>query len=237
VLPWYILSTLLMADNGIRIFMHGASGHTAGRVYTNDVLPELGIDVATSMEQAVEQLESHNFAYLDLEHLSPRMHEIIEMRPLLGLRSPVHTIARMLNPFNAEYVMQGIFHPGYQPTHQEAGIILGIPHMAVIKGEGGEIERNPDLKLTIQSIHNGEMIDEEWPPIFSQRHIRTNNADLNTIDLKRVWSGECRDEYAEAAVKGTIAITLYMMGKATSREEAEVQAKDMWDNRNKMRFY
>lgn len=236
VLPWYILSTLLMADNGIRIFMHGASGHTAGRMYTKNVLPELGVPVAETMEQAVEHLDASNIAYMDLEHLIPKMHELIEMRPLLGLRSPVHTIARMLNPFDAEHVMQGIFHPGYQPTHQEAGIILGFPHMAVIKGEGGEIERNPDLKLTIQSVHNGEMIDEEWPPIFSQRHIRTNNADLNALDLKRVWSGECRDEYAEETVKGTIAITLYMMGRAVNREEAEQQAKEMWDGRNKKRF-
>ncbi len=236
VLPWYILSTLLMADNGIRIFMHGASGHTAGRIYTRDVLPKLGIPVATTMAQVTEQLESSNFSYMDLAQLSPKMHEIIEMRPLLGLRSPVHTIARMLNPFDAEHVMQGIFHPGYQPTHQEAGIILGFPHMAVIKGEGGEIERNPDLKLTIQSVHNGEMSDEEWPPIFKQRHIRTNNADLNTLDLKRVWGGECRDEYAEATIKGTIAVTLFMMGRAASREEAEVQAQEMWESRNKKRF-
>jgi anthranilate phosphoribosyltransferase len=236
VLPWYILSTLLLAENGIRIFMHGASGHTAGRIYTKNVLPELGVPVATTMEQAAEQLEANNFAYLDLEHLSPKMHEIIEMRPLLGLRSPVHTIARMLNPFDAEYVMQGIFHPGYQPTHQEAGILLGFPHMAVIKGEGGEIERNPDLKLTIQSVHNGEMSDEEWPPIFSQRHIRTNNADLQTVDLKRVWRGECRDDYAEEAVKGTIAVTLYMMGRAADRAEAEAQAGEMWNGRNKKRF-
>lgn len=236
VLPWYILSTLLMADNGIRIFMHGASGHTAGRMYTKNVLPELGVPVAETMEQVAEHLDTSNFAYMDLEQLSPKMHEIIEMRPLLGLRSPVHTIARMLNPFDAEHVMQGIFHPGYQPTHQEAGIILGFPHMAVIKGEGGEIERNPDLKLTIQSVHDGEMIDEEWPPIFTQRHIRTNNADLNAIDLKRVWSGECRDEYAEETVKGTIAVTLYMMGRAANREEADQQAQEMWDGRNKKRF-
>lgn len=236
VLPWYILSTLLMADNGIRIFMHGASGHTAERMYTKNVLPELGVPVAETMEQVAEHLDTSNFAYMDLEQLSPKMHEIIEMRPLLGLRSPVHTIARMLNPFDAEHVMQGIFHPGYQPTHQEAGIILGFPHMAVIKGEGGETERNPDLKLTIQSVHDGEMIDEEWPPIFTQRHIRTNNADLNAIDLKRVWGGECRDEYAEETVKGTIAVTLYMMGRAANREEADQQAQEMWDGRNKKRF-
>lgn len=236
VLPWYLLSTLLMAENGIRIFMHGASGHTAGRIYSKNVLPELGVDIATTLEEASQQLQANNFAYMDLEHLSPKMHQIIEMRPLLGLRSPVHTIARMLNPFNAEYVMQGIFHPGYQPTHQEAGLILGFSHMAVIKGEGGEIERNPDLKLSIQSIHQGEMVDEEWPPIFTQRHIRTNSQDLNINDLKRVWSGELRDEYAEATIKGTVAVTLYMMQRAADRNEAEQQAEEMWQQRNRTRF-
>jgi anthranilate phosphoribosyltransferase len=80
------------------------------------------------------------------------------------------------------------------------------------------------------------MSDEEWPPIFSQRHIRTNNADLQTVDLKRVWRGECRDDYAEEAVKGTIAVTLYMMGRAADRAEAEAQAGEMWNGRNKKRF-
>ncbi len=234
ILPWYLLATLLMADNGIRIFMHGASGHTAGRVYTKDVLPQLGVPVATSLQQAMEQMEASNFSYIDLEYLSPKLHEIIEMRPLLGLRSPVHTIARMLNPFNAPVVMQGIFHPGYQPTHQLAGMMLGIPHMSVIKGEGGEIERNPDLEITVQSVHNGEMKDETWPAMFSKRHVRPE--DMNIADLIAVWNGEKDDEYAAASVVGTIAVTLYTMGRADNREAAEAMAWEMWNNRNKARF-
>ncbi len=234
ILPWYLLATLLMADNGIRIFMHGASGHTAGRLYTKEVLPQLGIPVASSLEQAMEQMEASNFSYIDLEYLSPKLHEIIEMRPLLGLRSPVHTIARMLNPFDAPVVMQGIFHPGYRPTHQEAGMLLDIPHMAVIKGEGGEIERNPDMELLVQSVHNGEMKDETWPAMFDKRHIRPE--DMNVPDLIAVWRGEKDDEYAAASVVGTIAITLATMGRAENREAAEAMAWEMWDNRNKQRF-
>ncbi len=234
ILPWYLLATLLMADNGIRIFMHGASGHTAGRLYTKEVLPQLGIPVASSLEQAMEQMEASNFSYIDLEYLSPKLHEIIEMRPLLGLRSPVHTIARMLNPFDAPVVMQGIFHPGYRPTHQEAGMLLDIPHMAVIKGEGGEIERNPDMELLVQSVHNGEMKDETWPAMFDKRHIRPE--DMNVPDLIAVWRGEKDDEYAAASVVGTIAITLATMGRAENREAAEAMAWQMWDNRNKQRF-
>ena len=233
-LPWYLLTTLLLADNGIRTFIHGASGHTAGRIYTKDVLPALGIPVAHSLEESCRQLERDNFSYLDLEFLHPKLHQIIEMRPLLGLRSPVHTIARMLNPFNAPNMMQGIFHPGYHDTHQEAGKLLGQPRMAVIKGEGGEIERNPDIACLIRLVRDGEMSEEEWPPMFERRHIRSDELDLS--HLMQVWDGSREDDYGIGAVIGTVAVTLYMMGRAATREEAEAQANAMWQARNKGRF-
>lgn len=230
-LPWYLLAALLLAQNGIRIFMHGASGHTAGRIYTKNVLPELGIPVAGSLEEAAEQIAQNNFAYLDLEFLSPRLHEIIELRPILGLRSPVHTIARMLNPFGADHMLQGIFHPGYRPTHQLAAQLLGEKHMAVIKGEGGEIERNPDQACLIQSVHDGELSEEEWPPMFPKRHIRKD--ELEVEHLVELWRGTRDDEYGEGAVIGTVAIALYTMGRAKDREEAEAQARQMWEARDK----
>ena len=194
----------------------------------------LGIPVARNFAEASQQLKANNFAYLDLEQMSPRLHQIIEMRPLLGLRSPVHTIARMLNPFNAPYMMQGIFHPGYRPTHQIAGQLLGQPHMAVIKGEGGEIERNPDLACLIQGVHNGELFEEEWPPLFEKRHVRQD--ELVVSHLAEVWNGSRDDEYGIGSIVGTAAIALYLMGRAKSREEAETMARTLWDSRNRTRF-
>ena len=38
-----------------------------------------------------------------------------------------HTIIRMLNPFNASASIMGIFHPGYDDTHQQAAALLGMP--------------------------------------------------------------------------------------------------------------
>ena len=233
-LPWFILSTLTLAENGITVFMHGASGHTNGRVYTKNVLNNLGLEPSTSLEHASKELEKRRFAYLDIEHLSPKLHHIIELRPLLGLRSPVHTIARMVNPFNAPFVMQGIFHPGYQPTHQEAAIILNQPHLAVIKGDGGEIERNPDVECLVQSVHNGEMSDETWPAMFKRRHVK--DEEMNPQRLGQLWRGEIEDEYASAAVIGTLAITLKMMGKADNQQDAETIAADMWNNRAKDKY-
>lgn len=233
-LPWFLLSTLTLADNGITIFMHGASGHTNGRVYTKNVLDSLGLEPCTSIEQACEQMEKNRFAYLDIEYLCPKLHTIIELRPFLGLRSPVHTIARMTNPFDAPYVMQGIFHPGYQPTHQQAAILLGQPHLAVIKGDGGEIERNPDVECLVQNVHDGEMFDETWPAMFKRRHVK--DEEMNPQRLGKLWRGEIEDEYASAAVIGTLAITLKMMGKADTQQSAEAMATDMWNNRARDKY-
>ena len=234
-LPWFILSALLLADNGIKVFMHGAEGHTAGRVYTRDTLELLGIPISTSLEDAGLQLETGNFAYLPLQFMSPVMHEIIQMRPLLGLRSPVHTVARMFNPFKAQFEIQGIFHPPYQNTHQHAAQLLNQPHIAVLKGEGGEIERNPDQAVLVKYVHDGVLSEEEWPAMFrGPRHLKDQSMD--THRMLDVWSGNDTDEYAIAAITGTAAIALRLLGKADTQQAAQEIAKQMWQTRNLKRF-
>ncbi len=230
-LPWFLLSTLLLAKNGIKVFMHGAGGHTAGRMYTQDILSVLGIQYAQSFEQASEQIKQTNFSYLPLQYLCPKLQEMIELRPLMGLRSPVHTIARMLNPFNAPYVMQGIFHPGYRPVHQQAALLLNQPHLAVLKGEGGEIERDPDIECLVQSVHHSELSDEVWPPLYKQRH--TKNEEMNPENLVALWHGEIVDEYATGAVVSTAAVAIKLMGKANSIDDALNIAQQWWDQRVK----
>lgn len=230
-LPWFLLSTLTLAENGVSIFMHGASGHTAGRVYTKDVLKLLGFETCTTLADACHQIEANNFAYLDIEYLMPKLHHIIELRPFLGLRSPVHTIARMINPFDAPYSMIGIFHPGYHPTHQLAGQLLGQPHLTVIKGDGGEVERNPDMECLAQYVVDGQLSDETWPALFKQRHVKDEAMDPHR--LAGIWRGEIEDEYGEGAIIGTLAITLKTLGKADSIASAEQLAKEMWQARNR----
>jgi len=234
-LPWFLLSALLLAENGITTFMHGAEGHTSGRIYTRDVLKTLGMPIAESLHQAAEELRKTNFAYLPLEFLSSKMHTIIQMRPLLGLRSPVHTISRLLNPFSAKFEIQGIFHPTYRDTHQHAAKLLGQPHLAVLKGEGGEIERNPDQACLVKSVDEGVLHEEEWPALFDgPRHLKDESMDpTRLID---VWRGDDNDEYGTASITGTTAIALKLLKKADTPSDAQQLAEQMWNMRNKSRF-
>jgi anthranilate phosphoribosyltransferase len=233
-LPWYLLSALLLAENGVKVFMHGAPGPSADRLYTQDMLACLGLRGAASVAEAVRQLNEQNFSYLSLHQFCPKLHEIIELRPLLGLRSPVHTLVRLLNPFNADYSLQGIFHPGYRPVHQEAAALLNQPHAAVLKGEGGETERNPDMDCLVQSVHNGELSDENWPALFDYRHVKPET--LDPAQLAQLWQGRLADEYAEASVVGTAAVALKLLGKAQTRDQAQQLAADFWNRRSRNRF-
>ncbi len=234
-LPWFLLAALLLAQDGVRVFMHGAEGHTPGRMYTRETLEALGLPVAHSLAEAAKQVDERNFAYLPLADLSPKLHEIIELRPIMGLRSPVHTIARMLNPFGAPVMLQGIFHPNYMVIHQKAADILGQEHMSVFRGEGGEIERRPNKPAELRTLHNGVLATEDWPPILADS-VQPSDTEMDMARLRAIWTGEAEDAYAGAAIAGTLAIALKTMRRADSIEAAQAMAGALWSNRDKTRL-
>ena len=233
-LPWFLLSTLLLAENGITVFMHGAGGHTQGRVYTENVLKALGLKPARSMAEAEQQLSADRFSYLSLEHICPALYDMINLRPTMGLRSPVHTLVRLLNPFNASHTIQGIFHPSYRQVHQHAALLLGDRNMAVLKVEGGETERNPDVECRVQSVCDGELIDEVWPALFARRHMKAD--ELDPQQMAALWQDRIQDEFAEAAIIGTAAVALKLLGKTDTQEQAHSLAQQYWSNRDRHRL-
>lgn len=234
-LPWFLLSALLLAQNGVRVFLHGLDGHTAGRLYTGAVLTALGLPPADTLEQAARQLDDANIAFLPLDRLCPRMHEIMALKPLLGLRSPLHTMARKLNPFSAPAQIIGVAHPPYRDLHQQAARLLGQPRAAVLKGEGGEAERRPEKPCEVFRVENDQMFTETWAPLLSGP-AQTAEDTLEVGRLAALWRGGIADPVAEAAVAGTAAIALKLIGRAADQAQAETLAQDMWRSRRRDRL-
>ena len=69
-MPWFILSALVLARNGWRVFMHSFDGHTAGRLYTGETLRALGAPLADDLNEAARHLATQNFAFTPLEKFS-----------------------------------------------------------------------------------------------------------------------------------------------------------------------
>jgi anthranilate phosphoribosyltransferase len=233
-LPWFLLSCFCLADQGIRIFMHGASGHTAGRLYTEHVLTELGVRLDQSWNQVEQSLDSASFSFMPLQAFCPELKRIIDLRNQLGLRSPVHTLSRLLNPINAPCSIQSIFHPSYANSHQQAALDLGQTHAAVFKGEGGEIERKPEADCLVKRVSEGELIDEQWPRLLQGRQQQPEELDIN--DLLKVWREQAEDDYAHQAIIGTMAIALQLLGKAPEQAQALSLANNYWQARNRSRL-
>jgi anthranilate phosphoribosyltransferase len=231
-LPWYILSALLLARNGHKVFMHGTEGHTPDRVYTRECLNELGVPVCDNYHQVAKHLAKDNFAYMPLEAISEPLKAMIELKPILGLRSPVHSFTRMINPLDAPVEMIGIFHRGFMDIHANAGLLMNQPHLSVFRGEGGEAERRPGKTCEVWSVHGNELSEERWPAIFDDPR-QAPDETMNIADLAAHWRGDVTSEYASAAVCGTLAIALKTMGLADTIEDAEFQARQMWDDRDK----
>lgn len=227
--PWFLLAVKCLTQVGVRVFMHGACGHTVNRLYTEQVLPLLGLPHAQNWADAADALNREGFAYLSLSQLNPRLGEIMNLRQLFGLRSPVHTLARLLNPCDANLVMQAIFHPAYRESHQHAAHLLGYPNSCVIKGEGGEIERNPDGLCLAKRIIATQLHDDTWPMLFEQRHAPEEAFDID--EYLAVWRAERQHEYGEMAVISTLALALRCLHPSYEQAEALAQAELIWQQR------
>ncbi|MDM7858093.1 glycosyl transferase family protein [Thiopseudomonas acetoxidans] len=224
-LPWYLLAIKALAQSGVRVFIHGGGQHTDGRLYTEDLLETLGIPHCNSWYEVSQALDKQNVAYMGLGQWMPRLQRCIELRNTLGLRSPVHSLARLLNPLQAHCVLQGIFHPNYQPIQQQANVLLGQRSL-VIKGDGGEIEVRPDATGTLMGATDGQAWDEEWPAQIA-RQVKAPT--LEPQRLLALWQGQDNDIYGEQAIIATIALGLRGLGQ--KRDEAFAQAQKIWQAR------
>ncbi|EAT13468.1 glycosyl transferase family protein [Bermanella marisrubri] len=229
-LPWYLLAALCLADNGIKVFMHGADGHTAGRLYSKQVLEELGVTISGNWQDAEDRLNRDHFCFMDMSVLCPELQKIIDLRNTFGLRSPVHSFARLLNPTNAPFVSQGIFHPGYGPSHQKAADLLDYKHLSIIKGDGGECEYSPESQFKMHHCFNGELIEEVWPALWEKRGIKPKTLEVEL--LAQHWKGDITHEYGQDAIRGTLAYIARLMGKGVTQEECLTQADAWWQARN-----
>ena len=229
-LPWFILAAILLGRNGYPVLMHGLRRNDE-RLYAEDALKVLGISDSKSLSGAISSIDQCGFAYIKIGNLSSVTAELMDTRGLLGLRSPVNTVVRMLNPLMSPLMMQGIFHPNYAPVHQQAGLILEQPCLVSFRGEGGEAERIPERSTIFSGITSGEPWEEEWQALIPPGKYDQDSS-LDLAHFKAVWEGATNDEYGTMAVVGTIAIVLRTLGITGNEKDSLGQAFEMWNNRN-----
>lgn len=165
-LPWFLLAAKDVAASGKRVLIHGWNSHQADGADVRSALVVAGIARAETVDDAARLLDRDRIAYLPLENFAPRLLDLLRLRDVLGLRSCINTVCRMLNPAQAPSAVQGVFHPPYLALQQAAGAILGQPQLCILKGGGGEFERNPSKPVTLWRLIDGQPEETLLPPLI-----------------------------------------------------------------------
>ncbi|WP_116131426.1 glycosyl transferase family protein [Tropicimonas sp. IMCC34043] len=237
-LPWFLLSARLVAEAGHPVLLHGwnSARHQGEAASVAAALPHLGIAIAADMGSAGELLARRGIVYLPLESYAPKVLEVLQLRDILGLRSAMNTVARMVNPGAAPTLVQGVFHPPYLQLQQAAAAILGQPNLAIIKGGGGEFERNPAKDVPVSGLRGNAAFEIVAPELLAETSVRLAEGPelpLAAASLTALWSGAARDIFAEAIVCGTAGLALMALGAAPDVAAADALARQLWETRDR----
>ena len=213
--PWFLLAALALGRAGYRVLMHGSNEFSRGTSVA-DGLASLGMRPAVDRADAARLLDQTGFAYLPLSAVSPALERLLRLRSLLGLRSPLNTAARLLNPFDARAGVDGVFHPAYIALHLAAAERLGRQRLVVVKGGGGEAERSPVKAMTAH---------------WYERGVGTGEVGLPGIDLKdedantgAIWNSSARGK--SGISQATVGLALLALGVPVG--QVDIQAAEKW---------
>lgn len=219
--PWFLLSARLVARAGHRVLLHGWNG---ADTKVRAGLADAGIGIARTPAEVARLLDRDAIAYIPLEALHPALFALLNLRDVFGLRSCVNTVCRMLNPSGAPASVQGVFHPSYRLLQADAAARLGWSALSVIKGAGGEFERNPAKEVTAFGLRGGAPWERAMAPRLSETRRMAESADLTLPDL---WQGRGDAAFEAALIIGTAALALDTLGQA----DAVDQANALWRDR------
>ncbi len=217
--PWFLLASLALARAGHRVLMHGTNEFSRGTTVPEG-LGALGLRPARDRAEAAAQLGETGFAYLPLEAFSPELKALLDLRRLLGLRSPLNTAARLLNPFDAQAGVDGVFHPAYIALHLATADLLGCHRLVVVKGGGGEAERTPAKAVAAHWFDRAQGQGETVLPPLPEAG--------GDGGFAAVWHGA--DGPGAATAIATVALGLIALGAAP--EQADGQAVEIWRSRH-----
>lgn len=228
--PWFLLAALALAASGTRILMHGSNEFTGG-ITVERGLAALGLAPAANLGDAASRLARDRFAYLPAATLSPPLADLLGLRRLLGLRSPINTVGRLLDPADAAASVDGVFHPPYIAVHLGTAARLGRRRLLVLKGGGGEAERSPGKPVAVHVHDRDHGASELLLPALLPGAPAPPRADDEEALFAATWRGTAEPPYALATVLGTIALGLLALDPALDPAAADPRAREVWEAR------
>jgi len=144
------LLALLLAREGLPVLVHGSASETS-RVLASNVLTALGLPPLA----AVRPVANGEVAFAPTELLNPALKRLLDVRRVVGLRNPGHSVVKLMQPgAGACVVVASYTHPEYARTMGETFELTGMTAL-LSRGLEGEVVSDPRRTAQIDGFVRG----------------------------------------------------------------------------------
>jgi anthranilate phosphoribosyltransferase len=186
------LLALLLAREGLSVLVHGTATESS-RVDAAAVLAALGVQAQT----AIKPIATGEVMFAPTALLCPGLQRLLEVRRVVGLRNPGHSLVKLMNPVAGKsLIVSSYTHPEYAIS-MAAVFELMQANALLLRGTEGE------------AVADARRMPQMDGFIAGQRQ-RLQEAQSGTLaslpDLPKAIDATSTAEYIRAVLAGTMAV-------------------------------
>ena len=139
------LLALLLAREGLSVLIHGTPTESS-RVFISEVLAVLDLPALT----AIRTIANGEVAFAPTELLCPALKRLLDVRRVVGLRNPAHSLVKLMNPVAGKsLIVSSYTHPEYALSMAATFELVGANALLLrgTEGEGvADARRSPQMQ-------------------------------------------------------------------------------------------
>lgn len=217
------LLALLLVREGLPVVVHGAATEST-RVLASNVLAALDVPAL----QAIRPIDNGEVVFAPTELLSPGLKRLLDVRRVVGLRNPGHSVVKLMQPSMGECVVVGSYtHPEYARSMAATFELMGMTAL-LSRGLEGESAADPRRTAQVDGFVHGRHIALQAQQPGTQADVPGLPTEIDiattTAYTRRVLAGEAPVPDAIAQQVAQI-LQLARLAQATQRtpETAETE--------------
>ena len=163
------LLACLLAREGVPVLIHGVL-NDPGRVTTAEILSEMGIAPSQDAKDLSAEFSQRRPVFMPVAALAPRLHHLLELRRVLGLRNSTHTLVKIMQPFAQPALrLVSYTHPEYLTMLTDyfaTAALASRGDVFLMRGTEGETVANAKRAQAVTWFHRNqatELIEKQAP--------------------------------------------------------------------------
>lgn len=181
------LLALLLAREGLAVLVHGTATESS-RISTQNVLLELDIEA----QAAITSIPKGSVAFAPTELLHPGLKRLLDVRRVVGLRNPAHSLVKLLQPCEGPAVLVSSYtHPEYLQS-MTATLALTGTRALLLRGTEGEPVADARRTPAMDAFDHGRVrrVQEgQAGPLEHVPHLPALDAASTAVWIRAVLAG------------------------------------------------